>query len=161
MVDWDWFKSKKNLTLLGTWIGAIVALIWIVSQLYERRKRSLKTPNDEMTLMKLEKQEKEIATIKRGLRNLELSQCSSAHVEGNAELQGLLQCPLPRTPAVQPIQQQQQQQQQQMPMTPMGDLVTPTGGLATFDAQMPNYGFFGPFGTSGTQAGGMMPAFQQ
>lgn len=132
----DWFRSKKNVTLTVSVVGLVLVIGSIIYSIWADKK---KIEYLEKANAALVTQRQEIDSIRRGVRNLELSQCAAPHV--NNGIKALLGCP-------EPPPQQQTQAVENVPV--QGATAQP------FDAQLPNYGFFGAFDQ---QQGAGMPAF--
>lgn len=143
----EWLKSKKNVVLAATLVGTLGVFVTLIYIIVKDRKKMTEMEN---TKMAMATQAAELSNIRRAVRNIELAQCAAPHVGGNSQLAAILQCPVTNTQtSPQPMVEQSQ------PTTPMG------GSAQPYDVHMPNYGYFGPFGTSDQQGPGMMSAFQQ
>jgi hypothetical protein len=162
----EWFRSKKNIALTASLIGAVGVIVSLIYFLYKQRDYAEQIRKDNLALAALLKQSQDVSQLKKGIRNLELAQCASTHVSNSPALSALLQCPTPTmegqatgpqpapTPSGPPASgpgigagvrgtgasaQQQYAPYDSMMMSP---------GATSYTPIMPNYGYFGPFGTS-------------
>lgn len=111
-------------------VSAIGVVLWIIVTFMAQRQIREALERQSETLDTLKREDRSISSIAQSVSLIQRAQCASPQVLQDQELASALGCQPP----------------------------TPSGG-ATATRVLPNYGYFGPFGTAPVAANVGMPAF--
>lgn len=145
MSSW-WSQNSDTITAAAGVVSALGVLLWLLFTMSANRQMERTLVRQEQALNTLQQEDKSMTALLQVATKLQLAQCANPWVKQDRRIAAALDCP----PTPPPIAQGQVAAQvfspQQQPQ---------------YEPHMPNYGYFGPFGTATPPQSVGMPAFQQ
>lgn len=136
-MDLWWAANRDNVGAIAAIVSAVGVLLWILVTVSTQRQIQTSLEAQAQTLAELKRGEKNMGEITSSLKLLKRAQCSSPYIQQNTPMSAALGCTansrLPTTRLSPPSQD--------APPSPAANAIE-------VEPFMPNYGYFGPFGTA-------------
>lgn len=153
-----WSENSDTITAVAGAVSALGVVLWLLFTISANRQMERTLARQEQALNTMQHEDKNMAALLSVANKLQLAQCANPWVRQDKRMSAALDCPPVADQPLPPVPSAQVHQ------PPQGQFPNPHVQFQTaqvFEPHMPNYGYFGPFGTAvPTQAVGM-PAFQQ